>query len=100
MKALKASFLFPSGIGTGKVKTGMKKIFVNISIFLLMHLNLSKFKISFKISSLSTDLKENCWFFLRTFPMVSIAGDFYILLSLLKRVPECFLPMDGNYCNQ
>ena len=28
------------------------------------------------------------------------SGDFYILLSLLKRVSEYFLPVDPNYCNQ
>ena len=57
----------------------------------------SKLQISFKVSFLSAHLKENWGFFLQTSPMVSMLRWFYILLALLKRVPECFLPIDRNY---
>ena len=48
----------------------------------------SKFKISCKILSLSTHLKENWGFSLHTFPMVSMMEDFCILRSLSKHVPH------------
>ena len=65
------------------MKVEMKRICKNISIFLnnswwvsdsWQASDGSRFKISF--------------------------SDFYILLSLLKRVPVCFPPMDHNDCDQ
>ena len=83
--------------------------FVKISAFsLILHdgiseswqaFDASKFKISFKTSVLSTHLKKIEGSFYLLLLWWVCWGDFCIFLSLLKRVPECFLPMDRNYCN-